>query len=196
MSTPENRQTYINELFDDYISSSKEGESLDEMIEALDEVIYNALLEKLDLSDSSNEQKKYVRLKMSEYMISMDFNNPALAHAEKIIRSMGAANYKEAAEYLEMLYALRSKIFSKAQSIAAKAPKKKDAFEKLLAKLVAKQPDISAEEVIKRLESDTYYDVITDNDDDSFYYQGLNGTEKSVRKVNIPARLSRLRKKL
>ncbi len=196
MSTPENRQTSINKLFDDYISSSKEDESLDEMIEALDEVIYNALLEKLDLSDSSDEQKKHVRLKMSEYMISMDFNNPAFAHAEKMIRSIGKANYKEAAEYLEMLYTLRSKIFSKAQSIAAKAPKKKDAFEKLLAKLVAKEPDISAEEVIKRLESDTYYDVITDHDDDCFYYQNLKGTEKSVRKVNIPARLSRLRKKL
>lgn len=195
MSTPENRQTNINKLFDDYISSPTEDESLDEMIEALDEVIYKALLEKLDLSDSSDEQKKRVRLRMSKYMISMDFNNPALAHAEKMIHSIGAANYKEAAEYLEMLYAHRSKIISKAQSIVAKAPKKKDAFEKLLAKLVAKEPDISAEEVIKRLESDTYFDIISDYDDDCFYYQNLNGAEKSVRKVNIPARLSRLRKK-
>jgi hypothetical protein len=195
MSTPKNSQTNIDKLFDDYISSTTEDESSYETIEALNEVIYSALLEKLDLSDGSDEQKKHVRMKMREYMISMDFNNPALAHAEKMIRSIGLANYKEAAEYLERLYALRSKIFRKAQSIAAKAPKKKDAFGKLLAKLVAKEPDISAEEVIKRLESDTYLDVISDNDKDCIYYQGLNGAEKSVRKVNIPARLSRLRKK-
>ena len=195
MSTLSDRQASIDKLFDDFIANSSEDESLDEMIEALDEVIYKALLEKLGFSDSNDEQKRLIRQKMSEYMISMEFNNPSLVHAEKMIRSIGASNFEEAAQYLEKLYLYRSREFSKSQVAAAKSPRKKDPFEKLLAKLVAKQPDISSEEVINLLESDTYSDVITEFDEDQFYYELPNGLEKSVKKINIPARLSRLRKK-
>ena len=47
MSTLPARQDAINKLFDDFQDSGHEDESLDEMFEAFDEVVYLALLEKL-----------------------------------------------------------------------------------------------------------------------------------------------------
>ena len=71
MSTLPARQDAINKLFDDFQDSGHEDESLDEMFEAFDEVVYLALLEKLGYSNSSEEQKKLVRLKMSEFMLNL-----------------------------------------------------------------------------------------------------------------------------
>lgn len=62
MNTPPERQANIEQIFDDFIENAPENESLDEMIEALDDVIYKALLEKLGYSNSSIEQKNlYVK---------------------------------------------------------------------------------------------------------------------------------------
>jgi hypothetical protein len=192
--TSNQTQKNINKIFDEYLDNAPQNESLDEMIEALDEVIYKALLEMLGYSNSSPDQKKLVREKMYEFMISMDFNNPSLADSEKIIRSMGIKDFKKAAEYLEKLYVFRTKQISKVQSLNAQHPRDTDPLTQTLSRILTLNPSISANQAITALESGQYSDVITDSDDESIWYLS-NGTEKSVSKSNIPSRLSRLRKK-
>lgn len=195
MSTLPARQDAINKLFDDFTENGHEGESLDEMFEAFDEVVYMALLEKLGYSNSSDEQKRLVRLKMSEFMMNMDFNSPAIAHAENMLHSIGGSSFAKAASYLEQLYATRSKAFSELQRKHAQNPREKDPLSKLLAKLVSRKPDISASEAIEQLESGLYDDVVEDFDEHIIEYTSSDGRICSVNKSSIPARLSRLRKK-
>jgi len=195
MSTLPARQDAINKLFDDFQENGHEDESLDEMFEAFDEVVYMALLEKLGHSNSSNEQKKLVRLKMSEFMLNMDFNLPAIAHVENILHSIGAGSFAKAASYLEQLYAMRSQAFSEIQRKHAQNPRDKDPLSKLLAILISRKPDISAAEAIAQLESGNYADVIIDFDEDMIEYSHPDGRICCVNKSAIPARLSRLRKK-
>jgi hypothetical protein len=196
MSTPSNRQANIDKLFDDFIANSSEDESLDEMIEALDEVIYKAILEKFGYANSCDAQKKLVRQKMNEFMMNMDFNIPSVVHAEKMLHAIGMADFNKAAEYLERLHAHRSNVFSKAQSVAGNCDKKKDPFAELLAVMVSRKNDISTEDVIKQLESGLYSDVICHFDEEEVCYLLPNGLEKCVEKTNIPSRLARLRKKV
>jgi len=195
MSTLPARQDAINKLFDDFMENGHENESLDEMFEAFDEVVYVALLEKLGYSNSSNEQKKLVRLKMSEFMLNMDFNSPAIAHAENMLHSIGAGSFAKAASYLEQLYATRSKAFNEIQRKHAQNPREKDPLSKLLAKFVSRKPDISAAEAIEQLESGLYDDVIVYFDECIIEYTRPDGHITPVNKAAIPARLSRLRKK-
>lgn len=194
MSILPERQEAIDKCFDQFLENRRDDESLDEVIEALEEVVYRALLEKLGFSNSSNEQKKLVRQKMNEFMIAMDFNVPALAHAEKMLRSIGAADFKKAATYLEQLYAMKSSEFSQLQTKHAQNPRKKDPLSKLLAMFVSRKPDISAAEAIALLESGNYSDVIIDFDEFIIEYTRPDGRITTVNKSSIPARLSRLRK--
>jgi hypothetical protein len=193
--TTNQAQQNINKLFDEYLDNVDENESPDEMIEALDEVIYKALLEMLGYSNSDATQKKLVRKKMYEFMMSMDFNSPVLANSEKIIRAMGVKNFSRATEYLVKLYELRAKQLSKVQSVIAQQPRKIDPLSKTLSRILKINPSISANDAISALESGQYSDVITDYDDDSISYISNNGIERSVNKSSIPSRLSRLRKK-
>ena len=195
MSTLPSRQDAINKLFDDFKGNGHEDESLDEMIEALDDVIYKALLEKLGYSNSSEEQKKLVRQKMRDYMMNMDFNSPSLAHAEKMLRAIGVSDFKKAATYLEQLYVHRSKLISQAQRLNAQKPRNKDPFAAVLARVVSLNPDISTEDAIERLESGLYDDVITKFDHEEITYSLPDGSVKTVLKSNIPSRLSRLKNK-
>lgn len=195
MNTLPERQAAIDKHFDDFLEGGADGESLDEMFEAFEEVVFMALLEKLGYSNSSDEQKKLVRLKMSEFMLNMDFNSPAIAHAENMLHSIGAGSFAKAASYLEQLYAARSKAFSEIQSKHAQNPRDKDPLSKLLAKFVSRKPDISAAEAITQLESGNYPDVVIDFDEDIIEYSHPNGRICSVNKSAIPARLSRLRNK-
>lgn len=194
MTTNQAKQN-INKLFDEYLDNVDENESPDEMIEALDEVIYEALLEMLGYSNSSSSQKKLVREKMSEFMMGMDFNSPDLANSEKIIRAMGAKNFSRAAEYLVKLYEFRAKQLSKVQRAIAQQPRDADPLSKTLSRILKINPSISTNDAIAALESGQYSDVITDYDDDSIWYMSKKGIEKSVNKSSIASRLSRLRKK-
>lgn len=195
MSTLPSSQDAINKLFDDFQENGHEDESLDEMLEAFDEVVYMALLEKLGYSNSSDEQKNLVRLKMSEFMVNMNFNSPAIAHAENMLHSIGAGSFAKAASYLEQLYSTRLKAFSEIQRKHAQNPKERDPLSKLLAKFVSRKPDISAAEAIAQLESGNYTDVIVDFDEDIIEYYHPDGRICPVNKTAIPARLSRLRNK-
>ncbi len=194
MSTHPDRQKKIDQIFDNFLLNESDDESLDEKIEALEEVIYNALLEKLGYADSSEEQKKLVYQKMKQYMYDMDFNNPALVNAEKILHSMGASDFKKAAEYLNKLYEFRSKVLSISQSKKAQAPRK-DPLSKLLERMVQINPGISAADAIAQLESDIHADVIIRFDDEYISYESAKGQEKCVAKSSIPSRLARLRNK-
>lgn len=196
MSTPENRQLNIDKIFDDYIANESEFESLNEMIEEVDEAIFMAILEKFGHTNSSDAQKKLVRQKMNEFMMNMDFNIPSLTYAEKLIHAIGIADFSKAAEYLERLHAHRSNVFSKAQSAAGRTDKKKDPFAELLVTMVSRKKDISTEDVIEQLESGLYSDVICHFDEEEVCYLLPNGLEKCVEKTNIPSRLARLRKKV
>lgn len=196
MSAPENRQLNIDKIFDDYIANESEFESLDEMIEEVDEAIFKAILEKFGHTKSSDAQKNLVRQKMNEFMINMDFNIPSLAYAEKLLHAIGMADFSKAAEYLERLHAHRSNVFSKAQSVAGNSDKKKDPFAELLVTMVSRKNDISTEDVIEQLESGLYSDVICHFDEEEVCYLLPNGLEKCVEKTNIPSRLARLRKKV
>ena len=195
MSTPPDRQAPIDQYFDEFINNDPGEESLDEMIEALDAVIYKALLEKLGYTESGDEQKNLVRQKMNEYMINMDFNNPSLAHSEKMLHSIGAKDYIKAANYLEHLYKIRTAAISQKQKQIAQQPRKKDPFAEILVRLVRQKDDISYEETIERLESGLYGDVIVGFDEYDIYYTLPTGMEKVVSKANIPSRLARLRNK-
>jgi type VI protein secretion system component VasK len=195
MSTLPARQDAIDKLFNDFEENGHKDESLDEMFEAIEEVVYMALLEKLGYSNSSDEQKKLVRLKMSEFMLNMDFNSPAIVHAENMLHSIGAGSFEKAASYLEQLYAMRSKAFSEIQRKHAQNPREKDPLSKILAKLVSRTPDISAVEAIEQLESGLYDDVVEYFDEHIIEYTSPDGRICSVNKSAIPARLSRLRKK-
>ena len=193
MNTTPERQENIEQIFDDFLENAPEDESSDEMIEALDDVIYKALLEKLGYSNSSIEQKKLVRQKMNEFMINMDFNTPSLAHAEKMLRSIGGGHFANAAKYLQMLHALRAKTFSHSQSQKVQKPRKRDPVGEILERLVQLNPKISAEDAIAQMESDTYNHSIADSDEENIYYETEDGREKFVAKSNIPSRLARLR---
>lgn len=193
MNTPPERQGNIEQILDDFIENAPENESIDEMIEALDDVIYKVLLEKLGYSNSSIEQKKLVREKMNEFMLNMDFNTPSLAHAEKMLRSIGGGHFANAAEYLQKLHTLRAKTFSHSQSQKAQKSRKKDPVGEILERLVDLNPKISAEVAIAQIESDTYNHSITDSDEENIYYETEDGREKFVAKSNIPSRLARLR---
>ena len=195
MSTSPDSQIKINELFDDFLANESEDESLDEIIEALDEVVYKALLEKLGYANSSDEQKKLVYQKMKQYMLEMDFNTPSLAYAEDMLHSIGASDYKKAAKYLDKLYLFRSRTISQAQKLKAQQPRQNDPLTKLLVRMIKVNPDISSSEAITQLESDIHIDVITDFDDENICYKVTNEQEKCVAKVNIASRLSRLRNK-
>ena len=195
MSTLPSRQDAINKLFDDFKGNGHEDESLDEMIEALDDVIYKALLEKLGYINSSDDQKALVRQKMRDYMMNMDFNSPSLAHAEKMLRAIGVSDFKKAATYLEQLYVHRSKLISQAQRLNAQKPRNKDPFAAVLARVVSLNPDISSEDAIERLESGLYDDVITKFDHEEITYSLPDGSVQTVLKSNIPSRLSRLKNK-
>ena len=195
MSTLPSRQDAINKLFDDFKGNGHEDETLDEMIEALDDVIYKALLEKLGYINSSDDQKALVRQKMRDYMMNMDFNSPSLVHAEKMLHAIGVSDFKKAAKYLDQLYVDRSKAISQAQRLNAQKPRNKDPFAALLARIVSQTPDISSEDAIERLESGLYFDVITEFDHEEISYLLPDGREKTVLKSNIPSRLARLRNK-
>jgi len=191
MSLLSDRQDAINKYFDDFLANTSEDESLDEMMEALDELIYVALLEKLGYTDSSDEQKKLVRLKMNEFMLSMDLNYPELAHAEKMLRSIGASEFKRAAEYLEQLHAARSIAFSEIQRKHAQKPRRQDPLSKVLTLLKSRKPDISSADAINQLESGAYSDVVVDFDKNEITYALPDGRLKTVKKSNIPVRLTR-----
>jgi hypothetical protein len=193
MSALPTRQDAIDNLFDEFRANGRKDESLDEMFEAFDEVVYLALLEKLGYSNSSDEQKKHVRQKMNKFIIAVNFNIPALAHAEKILHSLGVADFKKAATYLEQLYVMRSTAFSEIQRKHAQKPREKDPLSKLLAIFISRKPDISAAEAIAQLESGNYSDVIVDFDEYIIEYSHPDGRLSSVNKSAIPARLSRLR---
>lgn len=193
MSTSPDRQAAIDKYFDDFLVGGSSDESLDEMIEALDEVIYRALLEKLGYSNSSSEQKSLVRRKMNEFMMKMDFNAPSIVHAEKMLHSIGMADFKKASQYLEQLYIQRSAAISEIQREHAKKPRKNDPFTEILVRILDQKSDISAEEVIERLESGVYSTVIVECDAEEICYALPDGREKWVSKSNIPSRLSRLR---
>lgn len=196
MTTPENRQLNIDKIFDDFIVNESEFESLDEMIEEIDEAIFKALLEKFGHTNSCDAQKKLVRKKMNEFMMSMDFNVPSLAHIEKMLHAIGVSDFKKAAVYLERLHTHRSNIFSKAQSAAGNVDKKRDPFAELLFTMVSRKKDISTDDVIEQLESDLHSDVISHFDEHEICYLLPNGLEKCIEKSNIPSRLARLRKKV
>jgi hypothetical protein len=195
MSSLPDRQEAINKYFDDFLANTREDESLDEMMESFDELIYTALLEKLGHANSSDEQKKLIRLKMNEFMMDMDLNAPALVDAEKILRSIGASDFKRAAKYLDSLYEYRAKLFTQAQTLKANQPRNKDPLTKLFGQMIQRDPKISAAEVITQLESGKYSDVVSDFDEDNIYYRMAGGQEKTVAKNNIPARLTRIRKR-
>ena len=195
MSTSPTQQAKMEQYFTEFISNEPDHESLDEMIEALDDVIYKVLLEKLGYINSSDDQKTLVRQKMRDYMMNMDFNSPSLAHAEKMLRAIGVSDFKKAAKYLDQLYVDRSKAISQAQRLNAQKPRNKDPFAALLARIVSQTPDISSEDAIERLESGLYDDVITAFDHEEISYLLPDGREKTVSKSNIPSRLSRLRNK-
>ena len=191
MNPLSDRQDAINKYFDDFLENTSEDESLDEMMEALDELIYVALLEKLGYTDSSDEQKKLVRLKMNEFMLSMDVNCPELVHAEKMLRSIGAREFKRAAKYLEQLHAARSIAFSEIQRKHAQKPRHQDPLSKLLTLLKSRKPDISSADAINQLESGAYSDVVVDFDKNEITYALPDGRLKTVKKSNIPVRLTR-----
>jgi hypothetical protein len=195
MSSLPERQEAINKYFDDFLANASEDESLDEMMEAFDEAIYMALIEKLGYTNSSDEQKMLVRTKMNEFMISMDLNAPELAHAEKMLRSIGAADFKRAAKYLEQLFVARSTAFSEIQTSHANKPRSQDPLSKLLALFNSRKPDISAADAISQLESGAYSDVVIDFDNKEITYSLPDGRSKTINKSSIPARLSRLRNK-
>jgi hypothetical protein len=54
MSSLPDRQEAINKYFDDFLANANENESLDEMMESFDELIYTTLLEKLGNFNSSD----------------------------------------------------------------------------------------------------------------------------------------------
>jgi hypothetical protein len=193
MTTPIERQLNIDQLFDDFLASESPNDSLDEVIEAFNEVVYKALLEKLGHTNSSEEQKSLVRTKMSEYMMNMDFNSPSLAHAEKMLRSIGVGDFEKAAQYLDQLYKLRAKAISQSQSDKAQKPRPQDPLTALLGRMVKINPEISSQEAIAQLESDTYSGCVVESDSTSITYERLDGTLKEVAKSNIPSRLARLR---
>jgi len=193
MTTPIERQLNIDKLFDDFLANESPNDSLDEVIEAFNEVVYNALLEKLGYANSSDEQKSLVRTKMSEYMMNMDFNSPSLAYAEKMLRSIGVGDFEKAAQYLDLLYKLRSKVISQSQSDKAKKPRPQDPLTALLGRMVKINPEISSQEAIAQLESDTYSGCVVESDSTSITYERPDGTFKEVAKSNIPSRLARLR---
>jgi hypothetical protein len=195
MSSSPSRQEAINKYFDDFLENANEDESLDEMIEALDEVIYMALLEKLGYVNSSDEQKKLVRLKMNEFMMDMDLNIPELAHAEKMLRSIGASDFIKAAKYLEQLYMARSTAFSKIQTKHANKPRRQDPLSRILTQLNSRKSNISAADAISQLESGAYSDVVVDFDENEITYALPDGRLRSVKKASIPARLTRSRNK-
>lgn len=195
MRKTSNNDVRIEKIFDDFIENGSENESSDEILKAFHEVIYRAFLEKYGQTNNSEEQKNLLREKMNQVMASMDLNLPSLAHAEKILRSIGIADYKKAAEYLNRLYEYRIKAFSLAQAKKAKKPRENQPFTRLLIQLVKQNPKISASEVIARLESGSYSDVVSDFDEDNIYYRNIAGQEGIVAKNNIPARLTRLRKR-
>lgn len=185
----------IEKIFDDFIENGSQNESLDEMLKAFNEVVYRAFLEKHGHTNSSEDQKNLLREKMNQVMVNMDLNLPSLAHAEKILRSIGIADFKKAAEYLNRLHKYRAKAFSRAQAAKAKQPREKKPFTKLLMQLVKRNPKISAAEVIAQLESGSYSDVVSEYDKDNIYLRNTAGQEEMVAKNNIPARLTRLRKR-
>lgn len=188
-------QQNINKLFDEYLDTAPQNESIDEMIEALHDVVYEALLEKLGYTNSCSAQKKLVRLKMNEFMMNMEFNSPSLAHAEKMLKSIGHENFKGAAEYLVKLYEHRTKLISQAQSARAKQPRGFDPVTTALSLILKRNPEITAKEAINILESDLYSHLIAGFDEDSIWYTDQNGLDQAVDKLNIPPRIARLRKK-
>ena len=195
MSSLPERQEAINKYFDDFLANASKDESLDEMMEAFDEAIYTALIEKLGYANSSDEQKMLVRIKMNEFMMSMDLNVPELAHIEKMLHSIGAADFKRAAKYLEQLFAARSTAFSEVQTSHANKPRRQDPLTKLLAQFNSRKPDISTADAISQLESGAYSDVVIDFDNKEITYAFPDGRSKTINKLSIPARLSRLRNK-
>jgi len=193
MTTPTERQRKIDKLFDEFLANESPNDSLDEVIEAFNEVVYRSLLEKLGYTDSSDEQKSLVRTKMSEYMMNMDFNSPSLAHAEKMLHSIGVGDFEKAAQYLDLLYKIRSKVISQSQSDKAKKPRPQDPLTALLGRMVKLNPEISSQEAITQLESDTYRGCVVESDSESITYERPDGKLKEVAKSSIPSRLARLR---
>ena len=127
-------------------------------------------------------------------MFDMDFNNPALVHAEKMLHSIGIADFSKAAEYLYKLYLLRTDAIRKSQTEKAQQPRK-DPLTKLLDRMIQINPEISTAEAISQLESDIHTDVITHFDEEYISYESAKGQEKCVAKSSIPSRLARLRNK-
>ena len=126
-------------------------------------------------------------------MFNMDFNNPSLVHAEKMLHSIGINDFSKASEYLNKLYLLRKDTIRRSQTKKAQQPRK-DPLTKLLERMIQINPEISYTQAIAQLESDIHADVITHYDDESISYQSANGKEKCVSKSSIPSRLARLRK--
>jgi hypothetical protein len=193
MTTPIERQRNIDKLFDNFLAGESPNDSLDETIEAFNEVVYNALLEKLGYTNSSVEQKSLVRIKMSEYMMDMDFNSPSLAHAEKMLHSIGTGNFEQAAQYLDQLYKLRARLISQSQSDKAKKPRPQNPLTAALSRMVKLNPEIGYEDVLSQLDSDTYSEFSISRDRQYITYERADGKVIEVDVVNIPSRLSRLR---
>lgn len=200
MNIPVN-QKKINKIFNDFIKSSQKGESLEKAIKEFEKRTHKALLEQRGLSNASPEEKEIIRLEMKEKMREMNFNNPSLVDAEKMLRSIGASDYKRAGEYLTQLHALRDSKIRKNQTLIAKMPRKADPLTKILADIVKQRPDISSRDAIKLLESGHYADTVIESDEDEITYKfpnaykSINERYKTIKKSGIPARLTRLRNK-
>lgn len=197
MSSDDKPQSDINSIFEDYENKDSDTETTEQKIIEVENAVYQALLVKNDAVNGSEEIKNRIYSEMKALMATMNTSHPSLVHPEKILRSIGASDYKKAGKYIEDLDAYRKKKERKKQSSRAKSARPVDPLTKILDELVKQNPKITNKEVMEKLEQLNKMGIIEDIEDGEIIFNCGEGKTLGMAKIkNIPPRISKLRKEL
>jgi hypothetical protein len=202
MSSVEDQAAYQRkraELYRLFEAGEGDDESPASMDGALKELIIDcvALQHDLDASDPSMRRKiwKWAMGKMGDW----DPNDPALAHAAKMLRLLSANLDGSTTAYAEDLQLHRQREESARQAKRASNPHRKHQLDEILELWLERNPELGPNEALDRIRGQMNYGFVIDvTEEDIEFYPFEDSKEKQqIKKVKIAglgSRLTRIRK--
>lgn len=166
-------------------------ESDEERDKAFEELSIEILKLQYENTDISEEEFAKVVKSFKEKMAVMECDEPRLAHSIIGLNKIGNSKYGKASMYVENLIKLRQEEFSADQRKRAQAPRP-DQLTKLIKSYLRFTPNMTAKDLLSRLQSEIGKGVITEVTDEDIFYYPNNGAHVAA----IPTPISGLKNRL
>ena len=161
--TPESLAELLAELGDDFIAAETDGETNEQIADAIVELILKRERIRRGVIDSNEET--IVDHETITRLGSWDSSNPEFAVLEKVFRQLAQGNGGDAVAYLKRSIELRAEKVSQKQSQTASAPRPGRRSSVLIAidEIVRSNPNIKEHDAVKQLRK---HQLIWEVDDD------------------------------